>query len=334
MGSVKGCLRLGIGLAVVALFTAGCSTQSDPPAGSGGSGGSGAGGSSGSTGGSRGGSGGASGGSGGSSATGGAGGSGGSTGGSGAGGSGGVGGSTGGAGGTGGSGGSTGGIGGAADAKPADSSGAPDQSGGETAPAGDGTALVVVGPQIIGTDLDIVEALKAKNLKVETIVDSMATTAHTKGKSLVVLSYSLDSDNFKADYSTVEEPIILMERGLLARLGMTSSDRWAEPVTTLTIVAADSPLAAGLPAGDHVVFSKPGEFFWGAPSAAAIKVATVKGDASKWVIFAYPKDAMMVGKKAAGKRLHFFFGAHLVPDKYLNDTGKKLLGAAIDWSVK
>jgi hypothetical protein len=192
----------------------------------------------------------------------------------------------------------------------------------------------VVGPQIIGTDLDIIDQLKAHNLKVETVVDSMATTAHTMGKSLVVLSYSLDSDNFKADYATVEAPIILMERGLLVRLGMTSSDRWAEPVTTLTIVAADSPLAAGLPAGDHVVFSKPGEFFWGVPSAAAIKVATVKGDASKWVIFAYPKDAMMVGKKAAGKRLHFFFGAHLVPDKYLNDTGKKLLGAAIDWSVK
>ena len=199
---------------------------------------------------------------------------------------------------------------------------------------GDGTALVVVGHAIIGTDLDIIDQLKAHNLKVETVVDSMATTTHTMGKSLVVLSYSLDSDNFKADYSTVEAPIILMERGLLVRLGMTSSDRWAEPVTTLTIVAADSPLAAGLPAGDHVVFSKPGEFFWGVPSAAAIKVATVKGDASKWVIFAYPAGAMMVGKKAAGKRLHFFFGAHLVPDKYLNDTGKKLLGAAIDWSVK
>ena len=326
-----------MGVVVVALLAAGCSTKTeDPPAGTGGRGG--AGGSAGSTGGSRGGTGGSTGGTGGTAGvTGGASGSAGGASGGTTGATGGSGGSvaTGGSSGSGGSGtGGAGGTGGSSDAKPADTSGAPDQSTGETAPAGDGTALVVVGPQIIGTDLDIIDQLKAHNLKVETVVDSMATTAHTKGKSLVVLSYSLDSDNFKADYSTVEEPIILMERGLLARLGMTSSDRWAEPVTTLTIVAADSPLAAGLPAGDHVVFSKPGEFFWGAPSAAAIKVATVKGDASKWVIFAYPKDAMMVGKKAAGKRLHFFFGAHLVPDKYLNDAGKKLLGAAIDWSVK
>ena len=331
-------MRVRTGLLAAALFAAACSTQSDPPSGTGGSGGSGKGGTSGSTGGTRGGgggSGGASSGTGGTatggSGTGGSGGSGGAS----AAGSGGTGGgsSTGGSGGAGGA--ATGGSGGGrSDAKPADTTGPSISPTGETAPAGDGTALVVVGPQIIGTDLDIIDQLKAHNLKVETIVDSMATTAHTMGKSLVVLSYSLDSDNFKADYSTVEAPIILMERGLLVRLGMTSSDRWAEPVTTLTIVAADSPLAAGLPAGDHVVFSKPGEFFWGVPSAAAIKVATVKGDASKWVIFAYPKDAMMVGKKAAGKRLHFFFGAHLVPDKYLNDTGKKLLGAAIDWSVK
>jgi hypothetical protein len=200
--------------------------------------------------------------------------------------------------------------------------------------SGGGTALVVVGPQIIGTDNDIIAQLKAHGLKVETVVEAMATPADAVGKSLVVLSYSLDSDNFKADYSMVTAPIILMERGLLARLGMTSSDKWAEPVTALTIVAGDSPLAAGLPAGDHVVYSKPGEFFWGMPSAEAIKVATVKGNPNQWVIFAYPAGAMMVGKKAAGKRLHFFFGSHLVPDTYLNDTGKKLLGAAIDWSIQ
>ena len=96
----------------------------------------------------------------------------------------------------------------------------------------------------------------------------------------------------------MEAPIILMEHGLLVRLGMTSSDHWAEPVTALTIVTADSPLAAGLPAGDHVVYSKSGEFFWGIPSANAIKVATVKGAPTHWVIFAYPAGAMMVGKEA------------------------------------
>jgi hypothetical protein len=129
-----------------------------------------------------------------------------------------------------------------------------------------------------------------------------------------------------------------MEHALLANLGMTgpsaADHHWAEPVTALTIVATDSLMAAGLPAGDHTVFSKPGEFFWGVPSAEAIKVATVKGKPNQWVIFGYKEGAMMVGRKAAGKRMQFFFGAHLVPDKYLNDAGKKLLGGAIDWCLK
>jgi hypothetical protein len=245
-------------------------------------------------------------------------------------------------GGSGGSGGAISGSGGAGPADAALETAAPADTGGTSngGSSGDGggnaggTALMVVGPQIIGTDKDIIAQLEAHHLKVVTVVDTMATPADTMGKALVVLSYSLDSDNFKADFSTVTAPIILMERGLLARLGMTSSDKWAEPVTALTIVAGDSPLAAGLPAGDQVVYSKPGEFFWGMPSAEAIKVATVKGNPNQWVLFAYPAGAMMVGKKAAGKRLHFFFGSHLVPDTYLNDTGKKLLGAAIDWSVK
>jgi hypothetical protein len=237
---------------------------------------------------------------------------------------------------TGGSSSSSGGSSGDASApETSDTSGS--EAGGDTpSAAGNGTALMVVGPQIIGTDKDIIAALEAKGLKVETVVDSAATVAHTEGKSLVVLSYSLDSDNFKADYSNIKAPIILMELGLLARLGMTSAgdNKWIDPVTALTIVAADSPLAAGLPAGDHVVFAKPGKFFWGTPSASAIKVATVKGAPTHWVIFAYPAGAMMVGKQAAGKRLHFFFGAHLIPDVFFNDTGKKLLGAAIEWSIK
>ena len=209
----------------------------------------------------------------------------------------------------------------------------------DTGAAAGGTALMVVGPQINGTDLDTIEVLKAHGLKVETVVDTMAKPMHAEGKALVILSYSLDTDNFKGnDFVDVKAPIIVMEHAVLGNLGMTGTGaadhHWAEPVTALTIVANDSLMAAGLPVGDQTVYSKTGEFFWGVPSAEAIKVATVKGKPNQWVIFGYKEGAMMVGRKAAGKRLQFFFGAHLVDVHYLTDVGKKLLGGAIDWCLK
>jgi hypothetical protein len=60
----------------------------------------------------------------------------------------------------------------------------------------------------------------------------------------------------------------------------------------------------------------------------------VKGNAGHLVIFGYDKGAMMVGKMAPGKRLQFFLGSHLVPTKWLNPDGLKLLDASIDWCTK
>jgi hypothetical protein len=65
--------------------------------------------------------------------------------------------------------------------------------------------------------------------------------------------------------------------------------------------------------GDVTVYAKTQEMFWD------------------------PKGAMMAGKPAPANRLLFFFAVHASPPVtalYLNETGLKLLGAAIDWSLK
>jgi hypothetical protein len=175
----------------------------------------------------------------------------------------------------------------------------------------------------------------ARGLKAEPILDSKVKVADTEGKALVILSYSLDSKrNFHEDFANVPVPIIVMEHGLLASLGMANMHRWAEPAAAITISAADSPLAAGFPNGDVTVYGKSGEMFWGVPSDQAIKVAIAKGKPGWWVIFAYDKGKMMMSKPAPAKRLQFFMGAHLVPDMFMNAAGLKLLDAAIDWCVK
>jgi hypothetical protein len=238
---------------------------------------------------------------------------------------------------TGGTAGGTGGVtstGGSAETPDA---AAPDTSVGPEAgpPAGDGTALFVVGAiPPIGDDVQIAKVLAERGLKVDLMLDSKVKIADTAGKALVVLSYSLDSKrNFHENFVDVPAPIIVMEHGLLGTLGMADMHKWAEPATTLTISAAESPLAAGL-TGDVTVYGKSGEMFWGIPSDQAIKVAVAKGHPTWWVIFAYDKGKMMMTKPAPGKRLQFFMGAHLVPDMFMNANGLKLLAASIDWCVK
>jgi hypothetical protein len=206
-----------------------------------------------------------------------------------------------------------------------------------TPPATGGTALMVVGQiPIIGDDITIQSALERQGLKVEFVREMTAKPADTQGKALVILSYTLDSDLFaaKAQFVDLPVPYILLERGLLAILDMATNNKWEEPVTSITISDTASPLAAGLPAGDVTVYGMTGEVFWGVPGPGALKVATAKGKPNEWTIFAYPKGGMMMTKPAPAKRLHFFLGAHLVPTKFLNDNGVKLLDAAIAWSIQ
>jgi hypothetical protein len=207
----------------------------------------------------------------------------------------------------------------------------------DAAPATGGKALMIVGAiPLIGDDITIRTALEKRGLEVVLVRETMAKPADTEGKAVVILSYTLDSDLFAAKNMFVDLPAnyIFLERGILALFDMADKNMWAEPVTDITIVDAQSPLAAGLPAGDVTVYGMKGEVFWGMPGSGALKIASVKGNANQWVIFAYPKGAMMMTKKAAGKRLQFFLGAHLVPTKFLNDKGVQLLDAAIAWSIQ
>jgi len=252
---------------------------------------------------------------------------------------------------SGGTGGSTTGTGGAttvADAAPlekdagapaADTAGpGPDLSGAGGGSGGGGEALMIVGTvPIIGSDIQIKEELIARGLKVSEVLDSNSNAQMAAGKKIVVLSYSIDSEQVTGKFNDAEGCIILMEHNLLPSLGMTSGSGHGYQLgaTELSIIKPDHPLAAGF-TGDVSVIVKmsTSDMFWGVPPETAIKIATVKGNANRVALFAYEKDAMMVGRKAPGKRLQFFLGAHNVPTKYLTADGVKVLDASIDWCVK
>jgi len=208
---------------------------------------------------------------------------------------------------------------------------------GEGGSSGGGEAMMVVGSiPTIGSDIQLEEQLVARGLKVTKVLDGMATAEMAAGKKIVVLSYSIDTKRVTPKFGDVDACIILLEHNLLPALGMTAANGhgYQLPSTQISIINPTHPLAAGF-MGD-VTFTpvKNADVFWGVPAESAIKIATVKGNANRFVLFAYEKGAMMVGRMAAGKRLQFFLGAHNVPTKYLSPEGLKLLDASIDWCVK
>jgi hypothetical protein len=208
-------------------------------------------------------------------------------------------------------------------------------------PPGGGRALMVVGTiPLVGTDAVIRDALAARHVEVQEVLESAASTRDAEGKRLVILSCSMQSTKLATTFADATVPVIVLEHFLLDDLGMTADGTghgFQNKVTALSLTASDPVLTAGLPAGDVTVYQRVGEMFWGVPGPGAIKVATVQGNPERVLYFAYPAGAMMVTRPAPGRRLHFFFAVHAPPpvtDLYLNDNGLKLLGGALDWSLQ
>jgi len=222
---------------------------------------------------------------------------------------------------------------------PGPEGGAPDHA---PAPSSGGApkVLYIAGERPnVGTDALIHQALKERNAEVQDVRETTVTPADAQGKQLIIMSYSMQSTDFKAEaWADVPVPVMVLEHFLLPRLGMTTSNGFQQGVSALTIVSNDPLLTAGLPMGDVTVYTPLGkEMFWGVPGPGAIKVATPKGTAGRFVYFAYPAGAMMPTKPAPAKRLQFFVASHAPPpvnDQFLNPDGLKLLGGALDWLLK
>jgi hypothetical protein len=230
-----------------------------------------------------------------------------------------------------------GGSGGASASDAAGSGGAMDAASGGPSTAGGKVLFIGGASPMIGTDLQIHNALKARMLDVQDVRET-AMPADATGARLIVMSYSMSSAAFKAEpWADVPVPIVVLEHNLLPGLGMSQEHGFQFGVT-LSITSTDAGLTAGLPMGDLGVYTAQGkEMFWGVPGPESIKIASMKGSPGHVVFFAYPSGAMMVGRKAPAKRMLFFAASHAPPavkDEILNPDGQKLLGAAIDWLIK
>jgi hypothetical protein len=186
---------------------------------------------------------------------------------------------------------------------------------------------------------------------VDPILDATVTAAMVMDKAVIVVSNTVDRTHLfdpagKPKFRDVPVPAIVMKDGVIEVMGMGTGPNggYSTPVgeTSLTIVAPNDPLAAGLmgtvrvyttmmgapcpPCYLHYVQSSD-RIIYAFPGPAAKVIATVVGQARQAAIFAYDRGAMMIGLPAPAKRMGFFIHR----DTDYSPDGLKLFDAALDY---
>jgi hypothetical protein len=93
-------------------------------------------------------------------------------------------------------------------------------------------------------------------------------------------------------------------------------------------------LAAGLSSGNQTVATTATSFSWGNPNTNpnAVKIATVVGDANKFVIFGYDEGLAMPGLPSPARRVGLFM-SDLTANSF-NTNGGLLFDAALKWATE
>ena len=161
------------------------------------------------------------------------------------------------------------------------------------------------------------------------------TTADANGKALVVISSTVAPANVLAKFRDVPVPVIDWESDILDDMGMTGAAAGTDfgtltAQTNINIVTPGHPLAAGL-SGSTPVVGAASSFTWGKPNANAFRVATLNGDATKYVIFGYEVGAAMPGLPAPARRVALFLSDATAAG--LNAGGWSLFDAAVKWAA-
>jgi hypothetical protein len=199
-------------------------------------------------------------------------------------------------------------------------------------------------------DVTMKARLEAKGLIVDAIVDATATAAMVMDDALIVVSNSVDRTKLfeggKPKFRDVHVPALVMKDGVIEVMGMGAGPdggySTAVGQTSLTIVKAGDPLAAGLTGNVRVYTTMAGapcppcylhhvqdsdRIIYAFPGAAAKVIGTIVGQPKQAAIFAYDSGAMMVGLTAPAKRMGFFIHR----DTDYSPDGLKLFDAAVDY---
>jgi hypothetical protein len=102
----------------------------------------------------------------------------------------------------------------------------------------------------------------------------------------------------------------------------------------VSLVDTNTPLVADVMSGvgfKMIVDSRDTSLYWGTPTASAIRAASIMGQPTQAVSFAYERGAALMTGNAAARRVGFGVKIDSVQD--VTVEGFKLLMAAIEWTA-
>ncbi|MEM9202675.1 MAG: DNRLRE domain-containing protein, partial [Actinomycetota bacterium] len=197
-----------------------------------------------------------------------------------------------------------------------------------TAPARH-AVLVVANPNSVAAgDQVLIERLEAREFVVR-VVDDNAALPSLDDVSLIVVSDSAVASRVRK-YENVAVPLIALEFAAWDDLGLTTTN--GRGVTNHSLrISGDTDLDAGL-SGTVRVLEARKRMNWiqdGRLGADAIKVASRTNGGQ--IVFAYEANTAMADGAAPARRVGFGYSLGALPS--LNDNGRALFDAAIDWAV-
>jgi Subtilase family len=205
-------------------------------------------------------------------------------------------------------------------------------------------ALLVVGSSTLNAgDSTILTRLNWLGYAVTVKTGAATTAADATGKTVVVVSSTVNPSDVNTKFRTSTVPVLTWEEGIYGSMGMTTGsvsgtdygNLDATPTqTSVNIIGGLHPLTAGLTSAQTwQVFSTAGSLTWAKPGINAIKIATLVSDPSKAVIYAYDKGVQMPGLIAPARRVGFMFRDTSSANASQYWTSSFLFDTAVTWAV-
>jgi hypothetical protein len=175
--------------------------------------------------------------------------------------------------------------------------------------------------------------MTARGIQTTTVTDAAVTATSVAGMDLVVISSSAESGPLAAKLRDIAIPVLCIENGEFALMGMTPATLNTDygmiaTQSQVQITMAGNPIVGTL-TGTITISSMAGDFGWGIPAATAVKGANLVGNANRSVVFGYEKGAQMVTLAAPARRAAFAIRETLAAN--LTSDGTKLFDAVLNW---